>query len=412
MKRVSINLVIIILVLATAMVGCTKPAPAITPASNAQPPKTLDIGIATPLTGDLAFVGITLKDGTLLAIDDQNKQGGVTIDGQKYMLNPIIRDTKQDVVLGKSIAEELIYDKGVKVIIGPFISDAMGAQTVTEPNKVIDFVAAPIVDAMTGPQKPYTFFWSPTLGQLYVNTAAYIPKFYPEAKTVVSITCDIPTVPSLLNAIKVVFPQYGLQWLGVEKFAVGTKDLTPTIARALAKNPDIVDLCAAGAMAGVGSLCIRQLREAGFNGPIMVPYSPARSEVEEVVPKEYLHNIVICYCDVNSPIISEAYRDLYNRYEQEYHQEPDMPASHMYNAVKPFFEFLNGQNSMDTTAWMEGFAKYHWQGIYGFENYWVGKKVYGIDRCLFQCAWVSDYKDGKLVTEFTAPLPIDMYVEK
>ena len=85
------------------------------------PPKTLDIGILTPLTGPGAYVGTNIQNAILLAIDDQNKQGGVTIAGQKYMLNPIIRDSKLDVVVGKNVAEELVFDKEVKVIAGPFV---------------------------------------------------------------------------------------------------------------------------------------------------------------------------------------------------------------------------------------------------------------------------------------------------
>jgi hypothetical protein len=62
-----------------------------------------------------------------------------------------------------------------------------------------------------------------------------------------------------LAAVKAVFPQYGLERLGVEKFPVGTKDLTPIIARVLPKKPDIVDLCCDGAMAGLGSVLMKQL---------------------------------------------------------------------------------------------------------------------------------------------------------
>jgi len=410
MKRVLLSLILIVLVVGIAVAGCAKPAAAPTPVPAPEPPKTLDIGIATPLTGPMAFVGTQIQNAALLAIDDQNAQGGVTIAGQKYVLNPIIRDTKQDLVLGKTIAEELVFDKGVKVITGPFISDAIGAQRVTEPTKVIAFFAGVIIPEMCGPNKPYSFFWNPTFEQYYLNPAAYIQKFYPEAKTVISITPDIPTVPAFVTAIKAVFPQFGLEWLGLEKFPLGTKDLTPVISRALAKNPDIVDVCATGGVAGLGSVSIKQIRQAGFNGPIMVPLPPARGEAEEVIPKEYLTSIVIAYPDVDSPIVSEAFRDMYYKAKEKFREDPDTPLFFSYNPVRAFFKFLDGQDSMDTTAWMEGFAKYHWQGIYGFENYWVGKKVWGIDRRVFVYPWVSEYKDGKLVTEFSAPIPYEMFV--
>jgi ABC-type branched-subunit amino acid transport system substrate-binding protein len=203
-----------------------------------------------------------------------------------------------------------------------------------------------------------------------------------------------------------------LEWIGLEKFPLGTKDLSPIIARALPKNPDIIDLCCTGGMAGIGSLSIKQLRQAGFNGPIMMPASPSRGETEEVVPKEYLTKIAIGYTDINSPLLSEAYRGVHDRFKEKFQKEPDSPVFEAYNPVKALFQFLDGQDTMDTTAWMEGFAKYHWQGIYGFESYWMGKKKYGIDRFTFRGAWASEYKDGKLDTNFTAPIPYDMFVEK
>jgi len=128
------------------------------------------------------------------------------------------------------------------------------------------------------------------------------------------------------------------------------------------------------------------------------------------VPREYLTKVVINYPDKDSPIVSEDFRALYNRAKEKYPEDPETPLYFFYNPVRAFFKFLDGQATMDSTAWMEGFAKYHWQGIFGFENYWVGKKVWGIDRHVFVYPWVSEYKDGKLVTEFTAPLPYDIFV--
>ncbi len=407
MKKVFLSALGVFLIAGLIFVGCAQPAQA--PSS---PPKTLDIGVASALTGPMAFVGTLIKNAALLAIDDQNKEGGVTIAGQKYLLNAIVRDTKQDLVLGKNIAEELIFDKGVKVIIGPYISDAIGAQRATEPNKVIAIFAGVIVPGMCGPDKPYSFFWNAPFEQYYVSPAAYVQKFYPEAKTVVSFSPDIPSIPSFVVAIESVLPQYGLTWLGIEKFPLGTKDLTPVISRVLAKNPDIVDLCCTGGVAGLGSVSIKQIRQAGFDGPIMASLPPARGEMEEVLPKEYLTKIVIAHPDVDSPIVSEAFRAVYNKAKEKYQEKPETALFNAYNPVRAFFKFLDGQDSMDTTAWMESFARYHWQGIFGYENYWMGKKVWGIDRRVFGCPWVSEYRDGKLVTEFTAPIPYDMFAEK
>ncbi len=63
--------------------------------------KTLDVGIATPLTGPAAHLGTNIKNAALMAIDDQNAQGGVKIAGETYLLNPIILDTKKDAAVGQ-----------------------------------------------------------------------------------------------------------------------------------------------------------------------------------------------------------------------------------------------------------------------------------------------------------------------
>ena len=127
-------------------------------AQKTESPKTLDIGVATPLTGPAAHIGTNMKNAILMAIEDQNAQGGVKIAGERYLLNPIILDTKKDAAVGKAVAEQLVYDKKVKVIVGPFIDDSIGVQSVTEPNKIIAFFVTPSTPNMTGPSKPYSFF--------------------------------------------------------------------------------------------------------------------------------------------------------------------------------------------------------------------------------------------------------------
>ena len=413
MKRILLRLVLIVLVVGIAMVACAKPAPSPTPTPAPAPPKTLDIGIVTPLTGPAASLGTNMQNAILLAIDDQNNQGGVTIAGQKHMLNGIIRDSKLDLVVAKSVAEELIFDKGVKFIGGTFQFDAIGAQSVTEKNKVILFSinAAP---GLCTPQKPYTFFpagASPLA--LYIPGAAYIQKFYPEAKTVVTMTTDLPSLPVWVDAAKTVCPLYGFNWLGSEKFPITTKDFMPVISRTLAMKSDIIDIGGTGGdMGGTACLLLKQLREAGFNGIIWCPTVPPPSVMMEIVPEKSRTGIVTGDVVVDSPIVSQAFKDMYNRYVKKFGEPPLDIVGEMYNGVKPFFESLNGQDTTDSTAWMEVLAKLHWQGYFGHEAFWVGKPTYGIARLALRPFYVSEWTNGKIETKWEAPIPWDLFVEK
>ena len=388
----------------------TKAAATATAPAAAGPAKTLDIGIATPLSGPSAHLGTQIKNAALLAIDDQNAKGGVTIAGQKYTLNPIIMDTKKDAATGKAVAESLVYEKKVKVIVGPFIEDAVAVQAVTEPNKVLAFLIMAHVQGMTGPDKPYSFFTAGPTIQMFIPGAAYFQKTYPEAKKVVSMAPDLADTPIFASMVEKVAGMYGLQWLGLEKFPFGTQDYGPFISRVLAKNPDIVDTNTTGGNSGgLCAVLIKQLREAGYKGFIWVPALPPPGAVEEIVPKEYRYKIVSNDIDWESPIVSDAYRDMCRRYLKKFNETPIDMVGQIYNAFGAFLQFLDGQQTMDTTAWMEGFAKYHWKGIYGKEAFWLGKPIYGIDRQVLRANWVSEYVDGKLQTVWEAPVPMELF---
>ncbi len=411
MRKAVITTLALVVLVSVLVCGCAKPAPSLTATPVPEAPKTLDIGIITPLTGPSAFLGSEMQHGIELAIDVQNEQGGVTIGGQKYVLNPVIRDSKGDILVSKTIAEELVLDKGIKVIGGPFIGDAVGVQSVTEPNKVILFPLVPAVASLTGPNRPYTFFLSPPFELIYTNICAYLQKFYPEAKTIHGVGPDLADLPMFETAVQAVLPRYGQEWTGVEKFPASTRDFAPVIQRLLATKPDIVDtMSTPGSMGAIYALLVKQLREAGFDGIIIAPGVPPPGVMEEVVPKQFRTKIVTVEVDPDSPIVTQAYRDIHYRALKKYGEIPAPLIHQCYHVMKGFFEFLNTQDTLDTTAWMEGFAKYHWQGIYGFDSYWMGKKRFGIDRFTFRGPWASEYKEGKLDTNFTAPIPYDMFV--
>ncbi len=408
MKKLVVSIFAAVVMLVVLAGGCAAPAPV--PA--AAPPQTLKIGISSPLTGTAAAYGNFLQNGILMAIDDQNAEGGVTIGGQKYMLSPVIRDNKFDVITSKSVAEELVFNEGVKVLGGPFVQDAIGTQTVTEPNKVMFFAFVVVVPSVTGPNKPFTFFTGYPFIQMYDDKTAYVQKFYPQAKKVVSMVIDLPDLSAFMDSIKVLAPRYGLDWLGYEKYPITITDFSPVISRVLAKNPDIIDVAQLGTLGGMGGQEIKQIRQAGFKGIILVPGAVPEQTIAEIVPKEYQYKIICSMLKPDTPI-GDAYKGFSERYQKKFNALADNALPYLeYNPVKGFFQFLNGQASMDTTAWMQGFEKYHWTGLWGFDNYWIGKPIYGINRIIMGPSFVYEYTDGKLEAKWQAPLPYALLQEQ
>jgi branched-chain amino acid transport system substrate-binding protein len=84
-------------------------------------PDTIKIGVAQPLSGDLAESGKDMANGVQLAINELNKQG-FKVDGKTITLEMIAMDDKSSPEEGKKIAQALV-DAGAVAVIGHMNSD-------------------------------------------------------------------------------------------------------------------------------------------------------------------------------------------------------------------------------------------------------------------------------------------------
>ena len=117
--------VIAALIAAALATACGKEAPP--PAPKAEAPKppevmTVKIGSASPLTGPQAHIGIDIRYGVQLAIEDLNAQG-VEIGGKKVKLELVAEDDEANPTKATTVAQKLV-DAKVAAVIGHFNSGA------------------------------------------------------------------------------------------------------------------------------------------------------------------------------------------------------------------------------------------------------------------------------------------------
>ena len=101
-------------------------------------PKTLTIGCIAGLTGFSAGGERGVEQGSRLAADYVNSKGGITIKGQKYLINLVSEDHRSTTEGAAAAATKLVFDEKVKFIAGgvmPFTNVAINS--VTEPEKVL-----------------------------------------------------------------------------------------------------------------------------------------------------------------------------------------------------------------------------------------------------------------------------------
>ena len=402
MKKLLMVVLTTLVAASMVLTGCNKPA-----AQTEE--KFFEVGVGTILSGPAANLGLNFQRGVQMAIDDVNAKGGVTIAGQKYTLRLIARDTKFDPATAKSVAEEFVYDKKLKVIFGPSQNEMTAMQQITNDSKVFLFGMSPM-DELTNKDFPYNFFVGGIAEEMVLSGMDYAAKNYPSAQRVITFQDDLPDAVLWEVAAKTVCKQYGKTWLGIEKYPFTTQDFAPYAQKLLTYNPDIIDLGGSGgAAAAVVGTMIKQIREAGYKGIFVLPTAPPPG-ILDTVPVEYLNKVIINVVDENSTVAAKAYTDLIKRYKAQYNSLPIDFLQSVYNGAYAFFTYINGQKDMDAQRWMNEFQDYKWTAAYGAQSKWIGSAAWGVNRAMRTTYWVSEYKDGKLNT-VVANIP-DNFLEK
>lgn len=80
------------------------------------PPATIKIGVAQPLSGNLAALGQDLLNGVKLAVDELNKEG-FKIKGKTVTIEVVAMDDRSDPAAGVDVAKQMV-EAGVVAVIG------------------------------------------------------------------------------------------------------------------------------------------------------------------------------------------------------------------------------------------------------------------------------------------------------
>jgi branched-chain amino acid transport system substrate-binding protein len=83
----------------------------------------LKIGVLGVMSGHAASWGLVCKYSAEANAKIINEQGGVVIDGVRHKIEIVSVDTKQDPKIAVTGAERLVYQEGIKYIVGPNIDN-------------------------------------------------------------------------------------------------------------------------------------------------------------------------------------------------------------------------------------------------------------------------------------------------
>lgn len=106
--------------------------------STAQTEEVFKVAVVAPLSGPGAPWGEAMLRGLILAADEKNEKGGLTVEGAKYKIEVIGYDDKYNAKFGVDAVTRAIFTDKVKFIFGSISSAVVVAfQAITEPNKIL-----------------------------------------------------------------------------------------------------------------------------------------------------------------------------------------------------------------------------------------------------------------------------------
>jgi branched-chain amino acid transport system substrate-binding protein len=119
---------------------------------------TIKVGVAAPLSGDLADGGDSVDKGARLQAERINQQGGLL----GYKIEVVSEDDQSDDAVAEEVAGTLIAD-GVKMVVGHYNSgQSIAASTIYNKGRVIMITPTSSNPALTRQSFPYIFRVNPT----------------------------------------------------------------------------------------------------------------------------------------------------------------------------------------------------------------------------------------------------------
>lgn len=306
--------------------------------------KTLKLGLITAITGPMSGPLKSFYDAAGPTEQLINNMGGITVNGQKYIVDIIAADD-QSTPQGAVTAAIKLLGEDIKFVSTPITPNTLTAcAPVLEEAKVIGGCPSQMDPGPYTPDKRYSFnCWATEY--LCLSSYDYLQKNYPNAKRIAYILPDDPGPNFDVKLLEAEFPKRGLQLVASEKFPGSTTDFMPIVTKVMGSNPDAIMFV--GIVPWVAGIT-NSSRDLGFTGPLFGA-APCGDwyQVMSMVDPKYAYDIFYPAPDVKSDKMPSVAKDLRKLVEQsgmEFNFDSIMP----FGALWPVLQGIEKAQSFDT----------------------------------------------------------------
>jgi branched-chain amino acid transport system substrate-binding protein len=364
--------------------ACALPATALAQACE------MKLGAMGPMSGGAAQWGLAMNSAAELAAAEVNQEGGVKIGGKTCKVVVVPYDSKYTAD-GAAAGSNAFAAQDIHLIIGPVGSpEATGIKPVAARNEQVAWNAAYAKNALE-PKYPLMFHISPGPG-IWADAVIKKAKTVFPMKTVALIA---PNDQGGTDIADVDADAYKANDVTATKeyYQRGTTNFAPIVTRVLASNPDVVDT--ASSPPGDAGVIIKQLRLAGFNGPVGRLGGPGTDEILRVAGGiDVVKNF---YWFETIPTEDPKIREIDAEYKKLLGKDPvggtsfwaDLPAARL------TLKAVSAAGTDDAKAVAAALRKLPVDDPNIGKGYWTGQKQYGIAQELSFPIGIGIIKDGK-----------------
>jgi branched-chain amino acid transport system substrate-binding protein len=340
--------------LALMLSGCGREAPK--PAAAG--PVTVKIGSASPLTGPQAHIGIDIRNGVQLAIEDANA-ANIEIGGKKVKFELVAEDDEANPTKATTVAQKLV-DSKVAGVVGHFNSGAS-----IPASKIYSDAGIPqISPSSTNPKYTLQGFKTafrvvahddqqgPTLGKYAIEKL--------KAKSIAVIDDSTAYGQGLADAFEATVKAAGAKVVAREHTTDKDTDFKAILTRIRGRKPDLVMFGGIDPQAGP---MVKQMAELGIKAKFMggdgmqtpnfikLAGSASEGAMASIpgLPKEEM----------------PGGKTFLEKYKTKYKAEVELFAPMGYDAVMVFIDSMKRAGSTDPAKFLPEIGKTRYQGVIG-----------------------------------------------
>ena len=321
------------------------------------------IGVAGPLSGEIAHLGKAMENGVALAIEDLNARG-VTIGGRKAVFRMQSEDDAADPKQGTAVAQKLV-DAGVKAVIGHANSGTtVPASRIYNAAGIVQISPSATTPAYTRQKFPGAFrvvandnmlgraLGRYAVGELGARRIAVIDDRSAYGQGVAD---------EFIKSVEAGVP--GLKIIGREFTTAKASDFSAILTRLRAKQPDLVFF---GGMDATAGGVLRQMKALGMASPFMGGDGICTEALPMLAGGTLRDGAVYCAEAGGIDAAHEkAVADFVARFHARFHSDIQTYAPHAYDATMTVAAAMRQAGSTDPVKFLPVLRQIQHPGLTG-----------------------------------------------